>query len=207
MFDKIRKRCKNFSIKISVAVKKNEKYISRRLFCFFFHHSASKYKNAESCVQRDDSSFRQRLHYSEGFREECGWWGTTRWKGERSNVRGRMRRWLFDGVSESWKFHNGLWWARLKVHWRFSGRKDTESGWGRREGGGAEYEAGSKPFRPLDVFLFRVEKRRKVPSPHSRFPALRTLSLSLFLSLEMNEGRDLIIPRIEKPNAELTVKH
>lgn len=155
----------------------------------FFHHSALKYKNAGSCVQRDDSSFRQRLHYSEGFREECGWWETTMWKGEGNNVRGGTRRWLFDEVSESWKFHNGLWWARLKVHWRFLERKDTESGW-------RECEAGSKPFRSLNVLLFRTKKKRKVPSPHGGFPAPRT-------SLEMNEYRYHYIADW-KTDAELT---
>lgn len=91
------------------------------------------------------------------------------------NVKEGTRRWLFDEVSESWKFHNGLWWARLKVHWRFLERKDTESGW-------RECEAGSKPFRSLNVLLFRTKKKRKVPPPHGGFPAPRT-------SLEMNEYR------------------
>lgn len=63
----------------------------------FFQHSASKYKNAGSCVQRDDSSFRQRLHYSGGFARNVG--------GEESEGNSikeeeeeRGKGWLLDGV-------------------------------------------------------------------------------------------------------------
>lgn len=53
IFDKI-VSCKNFSIKMSNAVKKKEKSMSRRLFCFFFCAilHCEIYKNAGSCVQR-----------------------------------------------------------------------------------------------------------------------------------------------------------
>jgi len=170
------------------AVKKNKKYASRRSCFFFPPFSASKYKNAGSWVQRDDSSFRQRLHYSEGFREECGSWGTARWKGERNNVRGRGRG---DGCSmESWKFHNGLWWARLKVHWRFSGRKDTESGW-------REHEAGARNrFGHSTCSFFGWRESGKYHHLTVNFPPLVLPSRWMKV--------DFIIPRIEKPNVELT---
>lgn len=167
-------------------------------FPCFFQHSASKYKNAGSCVQRDDSSFRQWLHYSGGFARNVDGMKVEGSSAEEREVDSCSMGW------ESWKFHNGLWWARLKVHWRFSGRKDTESGW-------RDYEADSKPFRPLDVLLllFRREGKKNAKS------AVISLTVNLpppvfspfhFLPFRGEWTLNVLYRRL-RTDVELVVKH
>lgn len=162
----------DISVKMSAAVKKNEKFASwgsASVFSTILHWNIKMQGRAFSGTIRPSASdsiiLKGSVRNADGEKRRCG-------KERGINVKGGTRRWLFDEVSESWKFHNGLWWARLKVHWWFLERKDTESGW-------RECEAGSKPFRSLNVLLFQTKKKRKVPSPHGGFPAPRT-------SLEMN---------------------
>lgn len=98
---------------------------------------------------------------------------------------GGMRRWLFDRVREPWKFHNGLWWAALRAHWRFSGRKETESGFG-----GTTKQARNR----LDLLLllsFFLRGRKKKARRKVTIISSAANSPSLFLhrtSLEVNGG-------------------
>lgn len=73
----------------------------RKLSCFFFVILRWNIKmQGRACAQRDDSSFRQWLHYSGGFARNVD--AENGWKRERERE-GWTRRWLFDGVRESLK--------------------------------------------------------------------------------------------------------
>lgn len=63
----------------------------------FFQRSASKYKNAGSYVRRDDSSFRQRFHYSGGFARNAD---SEKWSDRREELSGEWyaKGWLPDGL-------------------------------------------------------------------------------------------------------------